>query len=271
MTVEVVGVDCATQDANVGVAFGEFSNGRLNVTKTFAGTREESAAVQMTQRLQQRARPTLIAIDAPLGWPQTLARVLANHRAGEALEAEAHDMFRRETDLFIKKKTGKTPLDVGADRIARTAYAALRLLRDLRSTLDLQIPLAWEWPPADGLSAIEVYPAATLIGHGFRSGGYKKPDQSAQRTEIIESLRSVAEFSDEVSGRMFQSADVLDAVVCLVAATDFLLGKAMPPENRALASRSRGMDLDAPASAATPQQVVKNQGQEQFDQSAADE
>lgn len=193
MTVEVVGVDCATQDAKVGVAFGEFSDGRLSVQEAFACTREASAAVGITQRLQHRAGQALMAIDAPLGWPQTLARVLANHRAGEALEAEAHDMFRRETDLFIKKKTGKTPLDVGADRIARTAYAALRLLRDLKGNLNHQIPLAWEWPLVDELSAIEVYPAATLIGHGSRSGGYKKAEQSAQRTEIIESLRSVAQ------------------------------------------------------------------------------
>lgn len=73
---EVVGVDCATQDAKVGVAFGEFSHGRLNVHQAFACTREESATVRITQRLRERTRPTLIAIDAPLGWPQTLARVI---------------------------------------------------------------------------------------------------------------------------------------------------------------------------------------------------
>lgn len=232
----LVGVDCATQDVKIGVAFGEFSNGRLNVQEAFVCTGEESAAMAITKRLRIGEAQALLAIDAPLGWPQTLACVLANHRAGEALEAEAHEMFRRETDRFIKIKTGKTPLDVGADRIARTAYAALRLLRDLKSNLKLQqIPLAWEWPPAEGVSAIEVYPAATLIGHGFRSKGYKKADQLMQRKEIVEDLRAVADFSDEVSGQMHTSADVLDAVVCLVAAQDFLLGKAMRPENRSLA------------------------------------
>jgi predicted RNase H-like nuclease len=236
MQIRLFGIDCATQDSKIGVAVGKFANGRLTVQEAFACTREESAAAAITKRLSLGQEPALLAIDAPLGWPQTLARVLANHRAGEALEVEAHDMFRRETDLFIKKKTGKTPLDVGADRIARTAYAALRLLRDIKTNLNLQqIPLAWEWPPTEGLSAIEVYPAATLIGQGFRSKGYKKADQIMQRDEIIEKLRSVAEFSDDVTGKMQASADVLDAVVCLVAAQDFLLGKAMRPENRTLA------------------------------------
>ena len=236
MEIKVLGIDCATQDAKIGLAVGRFAHGCLTIQEAFACTREESAAAAITKRLSIGREPALLAIDAPLGWPQTLARVLANHRAGEALEAEAHDMFRRETDVFIKKKTGKTPLDVGADRIARTAYAALRLLRDIKTNLRRErIPLAWHCPPTHDLSVIEVYPAATLIGHGFRSGGYKKADQSAQRNEMIDKLRSVAEFSGDVADAMLRSADVLDAVVCLVAAQDFLLGNAMPPEKRDLA------------------------------------
>src|SRR5687768_14635805 len=101
MTIKIVGVDCATQDAKIGIAFGKFSEERLSVEEAFVCTREESAAAELTKRLRSEKAQTLIAVDAPLGWPQTLGRVLASHRAGEALEAEAHEMFRRETDLFI--------------------------------------------------------------------------------------------------------------------------------------------------------------------------
>jgi hypothetical protein len=44
-------------------------------------------------------------------------------------------MFRRMTDRAIHKNVGRTPLDVGADWIARTAHAALRFLAELRRAL----------------------------------------------------------------------------------------------------------------------------------------
>lgn len=232
----LVGIDCATQEAKIGVAFGDFRNGSLIVREVFACTKERSAADRISHWLRRGNRPALLAIDAPLGWPKPLSRALARHRAGEELRTEAHDMFRRETDRFIKRETGKTSLDVGADRIARTAHAALCLLRDLRRNLNLErIPLAWEWPPPTEISAIEVYPAATLISHGFLSSGYKRPEHVSTRRKIIKNLSSLAEFGDGVTKTMLESADGLDAVVCLVAAQDFLLGNAMSPENRGLA------------------------------------
>jgi len=236
MRVLVLGIDCATLDAKIGVAVGSVSRNGLTVQEAFACTKEDGAVGWITKRLKAARCPALIAIDAPLGWPQTLAQVLSNHQAGRPLQAEAHDMFRRETDRFIRRKTGKTPLEVGADRIARTAHAALRLLRDIKSELRLpDLPLAWEPPPSSRLSTIEVYPAATLIAHGFASGKYKKPEQSNMRKQIIKSLDSVAKFKEDVAVAMLANADVLDAVVCLVAAHDFLHGDAMKPENRRLA------------------------------------
>jgi len=236
MHLRLVGIDCATQDAKIGVAFGSFRNETVTVLDAFACTKEKTAAIEISKWLQEGEKPALLAIDAPLGWPQTLSRVLATHRAGEELKADAHDMFRRATDVFIKQKTGKTPLDVGADRIARTAHAALCLLRDIRCNLKLErIALAWEWPPAELLSAIEVYPAGTLKAHRFRSSGYKKFNQIAEREETIRALRPTVLLPDEVLQKMESSADVLDAVVCLLAARDFLLGEAMPPTDRNLA------------------------------------
>lgn len=127
-------------------------------------------------------------------------------------------------------------MDVGADRIARTAHAALCLLKNVRDKLDLQeIPLAWEWPPRAKISAIEVYPAATLVTHGFQSSRYKNREQETSRKVIITSLSSYADFGGDVYDKMMASADVLDAVVCLLAARDFLLGEAMPPADLRLA------------------------------------
>lgn len=235
MKIRLVGIDCATKDEKVGVAFGEFRDGLLDVFEAFACTKEKSAANRISAWIANGTRPALLSIDAPLGWPQKLALVLAKHRAGEALDINAHDMFRRATDRFVQKELKKTPLDVGADRIARAAHSALQLLVDLRRGLSLPIPLAWTWPPTEHVSAIEVYPAATLRAYDFRSGGYKKQDQIQARTEIIDSLATVAQISPVASKDMIANADALDATVCLLAAKDFLIGKALPPQNLSLA------------------------------------
>jgi hypothetical protein len=138
--------------------------------------------------------------------------------------------------------------DVGADRIARTAHAALRLLGDLRAQLSAEIPLAWKPELSEPVSAIEVYPAATLVSHGLRSSDYKKRKQIAERVEILRGLNAVAKLPHDLSS-MEGSADALDAAVCLLAACDFLTGQAMPPKDEALAetegwiwARSRLLD-----------------------------
>ena len=150
------------------------------------------------------------------------------------IETPANAMFRRTTDLFIHRTLKKTPLDVGADRIARTAYAALAILGNLRAALESTIPLAWTPSDVSPIAAIEVYPAATLVAHGIRSTGYKKRGQVVERREIIEALSAKITIGGSVPD-LTQSADVLDAAVCVLAGHDFLAGRAMNPENRKLA------------------------------------
>lgn len=236
MRIRLIGVDCATDDAKVGVAFGWYDDGRLAVERAFLCTKNESAKAAIERWLAVGEEPALLAIDAPLGWPALLSRALIHHRAGGAIDVAANDMFRRETDRFVQREHRKTPLDVGADRIARTAHAALRLLGDLRRDLELPIPLAWEPTISAPLAAIEVYPAATLMSHGFQSSRYKAADYAAGRVAIIKSLRSVAALPADTSA-LCASADALDAVVCLLAGADFLGGFAMPPVERALAEQ----------------------------------
>lgn len=146
-------------------------------------------------------------------------------------------MFRRATDRFVREKLGKTPLDVGADRIARTAHSALAILGSLRQKLGQEIPLAWS-TDFDDVSAIEVYPAATLIAHRIGSHGYKNPDQIAQRDNIIEHLKAQVTISEEVS-IIRSSPDALDAAVCVLAGADFLRKRAIAPTAGDLAVAKR--------------------------------
>jgi hypothetical protein len=150
------------------------------------------------------------------------------------LTVSANDLFRRATDRFVKARLGKQSLDVGADRIARTAHAALKLLADVRQRAGLPIPMAWSPSYSERVAAIEVYPAATLIANGIPDTGYKKKDKIAERKAILGDLERILQLPDDRAA-MELSADALDAAVCVLAGLDFLRGDAYKPEDPELA------------------------------------
>jgi predicted RNase H-like nuclease len=234
---KIIGIDCATEDANIGVALGSVVDGRLELQDVVLCARDRSASSTVVAWLAEGASDGgLLAIDTPLGWPKALAEALSPHAAGALLQVGANDMFRRSTDVFIKRELNQTPLDVGADRIARTAHAALRLLASLRQQLQRPIPLAWKAEDCRELAAIEVYPAATLVAHRIRSKGYKKPKQISERREIVAALRTRMLIRESITD-LSDNADRLDAAVCVLAGADFLADRAMGPTNLPLATQ----------------------------------
>lgn len=235
MRVAIVGVDCATDRRRVGLAFGAWQEGSAWVREARMCGRNPPAAI-IQEWLAELDPPVLLALDAPLGWPVTLGQRLASHAAGDEIAASTEALFRRDTDRFVQKSLGKLPLEVGADRIARTAHAALKLLGELRREFDTDIPLAWSPKALPELSAIEVYPSATLIAHGIRSSGYKKRPDIGERQEIIVALREELGLPNDDT-KLLAHADALDAAICVFAAKDFLESKAIPPANRERAKR----------------------------------
>ena len=227
MTTNVIGIDCAVNPADVGLAFGTFSDGHTAVEHALQCGRHDSPSDIVADWIHSHADPTLIAMDAPLGWPRALGQALATHRAGQGVDIPAHDLFRRHTDVFIKKTIGKQPLDVGADRIARTAHSALELIATVARRLDDTIALAWT-PDVTGIAAIEVYPAATLAAHGIDARGYKTADGHAARQRIVETLQTHMGISTDIPG-IAKRSDALDAMICLLAAQDFLAARAIAP------------------------------------------
>jgi predicted RNase H-like nuclease len=178
----------------------------------------------------REAKQVLLAFDAPLGWPQALGTALYQHRAGGSLPPQADPLFRRATDQWVKRHLGKQPLEVGANLIARTAHAALRILQELREHTQRPFPLAWEPTLPEWGAAIEVYPAATLIAHGFPSQGYKTKNDRAVREDIAQHLERVLTLPAQRTA-LIDRADALDAVVCILAGYDFLRGLAYPPDD----------------------------------------
>jgi hypothetical protein len=227
--VHVIGVDCATKDAKLGLARGRIVGGRVQLERAMVCGGDEPAASRIARWVVALSGPVLIAIDAPLGWPGPLSAALCQHSAGEEITVPPNEMFRRQTDRMIQQRLGKTPLDVGADRIARTAHAALRLLGEIRRQLRMPIPLAWSPEGGDRVRAIEVYPAATLLVHGVRSSGYKTGADLAARREIISGLERHMDLPIDVP-TLEEQPDALDASVCLLAGHDFLAGRAIAPD-----------------------------------------
>ena len=205
----------------------------------------------------EASSPTLIALDAPLGWPRALSEVLPAHCAGRDPRFTANEMFRRRTDDVVKEKLNKRPLDVGADKIARAAHAALQFLDSLREATGLALPLAWSPGYATGVSAIEVYPAATLIAYGLPSRGYKKSEN--ERRKLVDGLAGIVELDEAARNGMVACDDLLDAAVCVIAGVDFADSSVVEPTSEELelakhegwiwfkASRSRAGEGDCRA------------------------
>jgi len=233
-SVRLIGLDAASQRSKFGYALGHFDPESGRVTVDRAGLLDDGNDVLRNQIVPficggERA---LIAIDAPLGWPDGLKQLLQGHEAGMPPPAGlAKDAsFRRHTENQVRKV--KIPLEVAADRIARAAFEALCVLNELRSESKQPLPLAWS-PDFTGAASIEVYPGATLAVRKLARPKYKQTDQTSGREQIAMSLVHeglVGTLPTEPLRRALQDADILDAILCMVAARDFLMGECEPPD-----------------------------------------
>lgn len=170
----IIGIDCATEDKNMGVACARLAYRTVDILDVRVGDRAGSVLQHLVESCA-RGEPTILALDAPLGWPAALGPALVAHTAGGHISAEANTLFRRRTDAYGKENLDRQSLDVGADRIARTAHSALRLLNDLAGRLSTQIPLAWG-PQISGLAARAWLLPALVMPPGRR----RAPDEYSE-------------------------------------------------------------------------------------------
>lgn len=233
--IKVIGIDCATDVKCTGLSLGIYHKCKVELKETKLGSKNTSIAETIYSWISSNEK-VILAIDAPLGWPVNLGQVLFNHSAGQGVDINSNDLFRRETDKLIKSKIGKQPLDVGADRIARTAHSALKIINELSRLMRKPIELAWDNLNLKGVSVIEVYPAATLECYGIKSTSYKEKNQQSVREEIIEGLRACLNMPNDVD-LLGLNADALDSAVCLLAAKDFIEGNVYYPENMSIAKK----------------------------------
>lgn len=231
----VIGLDAASQFSNFGYATGNWTPDSLGVTAAGVFGKDATESLSWLASLLRNQDRALIAIDAPLGWPEPMGRFLNKHMAGQRLPVSKNEFFRRKTDAYVKEVVGKNPLEIGADRIARASHHGLEVLAKLREMSGKSIPLAWG-SDFVGVAVIEVYPAATLVAHQVVSSGYKTAEGGLKvRTGLAKDLRGRVK-GIHGSGAV-ASEHAFDACLCLLAAKDFLIGEAAQPEDRAAAER----------------------------------
>jgi putative ABC transport system ATP-binding protein len=124
----VLGIDAACAPRNVGIAAARWDGAGCTVHSVETGRGKQAMRTLVPRILELMADEPhgLVAIDAPLGFPDPM-RCLRDHTAGDDPPAgcAVEDPFVRRTDSFVRNQTGKVPLAVGADRIARTTLATL--------------------------------------------------------------------------------------------------------------------------------------------------
>ena len=229
----IVGLDMATGSNKQGVAVGMINaKGMVEVLRVGKGGE--------LAKFLNKYSPALLAIDSPLGWPVSMREALCGHRAGEKITTLRNSVFRRKTDEFIGSKlSGINPLEVGADKIAKTAHAACELIGKGGELNDGRgIPVLLSPGVPERLSAIEVYPAATWFAHGWGKptrykGGKNKAEERKKREEMVRKLRdkgSIA-LSPDAKSSAESDDDILDACICLLAARDFLDGECYTPKD----------------------------------------
>ena len=250
MGIFLIGVDCATEPNKTGLARAEFDGEGCSLLDVKMGSNRLRPASQICEWISDDS-PTLIALDAPLGWPDSFGNKLTRHKAGQPIKGTCLEtFFNRETDRivhkYVNKCKGNKPFEVGADKIARASFVALEIIENVRRSqkrekLDVLVSRPRNLPNRKipslkkGAQAIEVYPAATLKMYGYTYEGYKKNSEKNKqnREKILDSLSGYFQSGIKECHRdcMLKKADALDAVVCILAGLDFLKGKARGPES----------------------------------------
>ena len=227
--ITIIGIDCAAQDVKCGLALGALAGDRVTLIEVVT---KQTSVLPILEQWFREHRPALVAIDAPLGWPAPLGDSLPSHEAGNPLGPSANELFRRTTDGVVRKITNKQPLDVGADKIARVAVRAVKLIGELRDATGLSLPLALASGVPDRATVIEVYPALTLRSRALSDVRYKgsKPENRDQRLRLLDDMKQHVDLPEDTR-LLADSDDAFDAMVCLLAAADFCAGRVVEPRD----------------------------------------
>jgi len=179
----LIGIDCATEDDRTGVARGRSDGTRCRASR------------QRTESLPSRcqsgpARPSGPHRDRLAAWLARGARAGSRGALrGRPIPFKPTRSSRASAIATCGRNCTRSRLR-SAPTGSRGRRGGAGGARADRTAIGTAWSLAWEPTFKARVAVIEVYPAATLIGLGGRSSGYKRDGDSAERAEI---LRRVSE------------------------------------------------------------------------------
>lgn len=257
----VIGIDCAADPEKIAVASATKAGTHLTIDRVFLGKRSAdgtrpdrlcSLAASISELISTEM-PTLLALDSPLGWPVAMRRVLADGAAGPVpgIPEDASLFFRRCTDRFVARTTGRTPQAVGASLVAHLMPTALRLIGLIAEKCGGRTSMGCTALTRDNsfnenVHFIEVYPALAgplfLGSQSRRPASWHEVDKKLKETrkgpwdgaekQLRKHLRIDFVLNDDVDTDSKRFRDHgLDAILCAWHGFRFLQGECVSPQS----------------------------------------
>jgi predicted nuclease with RNAse H fold len=217
--VRTLGIDLASQPKGTGACVVEWADGAA-AARLVPSLLDDSALCRLA------ADADVVAIDAPLGWPdEFVAAVTAYHRGEPWPAGELLSLRYRLTDRTVASMTGVRPLSVSSDLIGVCAFRAARL----RSMFP----------------AVEVYPAGALRVWGLPATGYKGVRGAPVRAEIVAGIRHRCPWLAVDQAALLRRDHDLDALLCALVARAVATGRTHrpPPDVAEIAAREGWIHL----------------------------
>ena len=237
-----IGIDFAASDIGTVACIVEWGAAKAFVLEIQKGLSNESFLA-----LIRSTRATKVGIDVPFGWPDEFVDAVYSHKNGGRWPAVDRKLMQsRQTDRFVREKSGKKPLGVSCDRIAVTAMRAAGLFSKLFAQKG-------EIDRSGSGELIEVYPAAALKIWGFAHESYKGRKNEENRRRLVQQFESrTSRWLDFKNQRKscIEDDNAFDSLLSAVIARAAAIGKCepIPKEIVAQASREGWIALPIPGS-----------------------
>ena len=219
----ILGIDLAAQPENTGACVVEWLPDRAVAAPAPV---EDDALVEFARDVD------LVAVDAPLGWPDAFVAAVHAHHSGVPWPAgpDSVELRMRLTDQVLAA-TRFYPLSVSSDRIAVAAFRAARLAGRLA-----------EGQPRDGSGRlVELYPAVALYTWGLPYRRYKGTTGTELRGALVGRLCAAAPWLDVDAAALCRRDHDLDALVCALVGRAAATGRtARPAEDQRDRARREG-------------------------------
>ncbi len=91
---KIIGIDFSTDPKKTGISTGLFQERKVTIDSVITGKQTGDIVKYVADFISRGDDPALIAIDAPLGWPEGMGKALTGHQAGKVLPGIRNTFFQ---------------------------------------------------------------------------------------------------------------------------------------------------------------------------------